>query len=231
MSALLIDTRDMSVKALIGSANFFDQTIHGQINGTDIKRSPGSTLKPFIYGLALDQGIIHPDTVLKDVPHSFGSYNPENFDYDFMGPIHAKDALVSSRNIPAIYLADQLSHPNLYELLQRAHVSHLKSESYYGLALVLGGAEITMQELASLYAMLANEGVWQPLRFYEDQKSEIRQRLLSREASYLVLDMLKNTSRPENTDAVAKNQVSWKTGTSSGYRDRALRARGVDWKF
>jgi len=127
--------------------------------------------------------------------------------------------LVASRNIPAIYLADQLSHPNLYELLQRAHINGLKSESYYGLALVLGGAEVTMQELASLYAMLANEGVWQPLRFRQDQPSETRQRLLSPEASFLVLDMLKNTARPENTDAVAKDQVSWKTGTSSGYRD------------
>lgn len=218
-SMLLVDTRDMSVKALVGSANFFNQAIGGQINGTDIKRSPGSTLKPFIYGLALDQGLIHPDTVLKDVPHSFGSYNPENFDYEFMGPIHAKDALVLSRNIPAIYLADQLSHPNLYELLQRAHVSNLKSESYYGLALVLGGAEVTMQELTSLYAMLVNDGIWQPLRFQKDQAIGTSEKLLSPEASYLVLEMLKNTPRPEGSDAVLKNLVSWKTGTSSGYRD------------
>lgn len=218
-AVLLVDTRDMSVKALVGSANFFNQYISGQINGTDIKRSPGSTLKPFIYGLALDQGLIHPDTVLKDVPHSFGSYNPENFDYDFMGPIHAKDALVLSRNIPAIFLADQLSHPNLYELLQRAHVSDLKSESYYGLALVLGGAEVTMQELTSIYAMLVNDGVWQPLRFIKDQKIGSSEKLLSPEASFLVLDMLKNTPRPEGSDSIAKNLVSWKTGTSSGYRD------------
>lgn len=216
---MLVDTRDMSVKALIGSANFFDKTIEGQINGTDIKRSPGSTLKPFIYGLALDQGLIHPDTVLKDVPKSFGNYTPDNFDYDFMGPIHAKDALVLSRNIPAIYLADQLAHPNLYELLQLAHVSHLKSESYYGLALVLGGAEVTMQELTSLYAMLVNEGIWQPLRFLKNQKLGISEKLLSPEASYLVLDMLKNTPRPEESDTILKNAVSWKTGTSSGYRD------------
>ncbi len=158
-AVLLIDTRDMSVKSLVGSADFFDRKIAGQINGTDIKRSPGSTLKPFIYGLALDQGLIHPNTILKDVPHSFGSYNPENFDYDFDGPIHAKDALVLSRNIPAITLADQLSQPNLYALLQAAQIRQLKSESYYGLALVLGGAEVTMQELAGLYAMLVNDGI------------------------------------------------------------------------
>jgi penicillin-binding protein 1C len=221
-AVLLIDTRDMSVKGMLGSADFFNRSIGGQINGTDIKRSPGSTLKPFIYGLALDQGLIHPDTILKDVPHSFGSYNPENFDYDFMGPIHAKDALVLSRNIPAIYLADQLAHPNLYELLLKGHVSNLKSESYYGLAIVLGGAELTMQELANLYAMLVNEGVWQPLRFQQNEMKPGRQKILSAEASYLVLDMLKNTPRPEESTDIAnhlQDQVSWKTGTSSGYRD------------
>lgn len=93
----------MSVKTAMGSANFYDSSIGGQINGMEIKRSPGSTLKPFIYALALDQGLIHPSTVLKDVPHSFGAYNPENFDNDFMGPIRAKDALILSRNIPAIF--------------------------------------------------------------------------------------------------------------------------------
>jgi len=104
-TVLLIDTKSMAVKASMGSANFFNPTIGGQINGVEIKRSPGSTLKPFIYGLALDQGLIHPNTVLKDVPHRFNGYNPENFDYDFMGPIKAKDALVLSRNIPAIFLS------------------------------------------------------------------------------------------------------------------------------
>ena len=218
---LLVDTRELSIKALVGSADFFNPAIQGQINGTEIKRSPGSTLKPFIYGLALDQGIIHPNTVLKDVPHSFGGYNPENFDYDFMGPIKAKDALVLSRNIPAIYLESQLSKPNLYQLLEDARISHLKSESHYGLALVLGGAELTMQELTSLYVMLVNGGVWHSLRMREDQTIDSGKQLLSPEASFLVLDMLKNTRRPENYSRVKADQypVAWKTGTSSGYRD------------
>lgn len=219
---LLVDTRNMGVKALVGSADFFNPFIHGQINGAEIKRSPGSTLKPFIYGLALDQGLIHPNTVLKDVPHSFGSYNPENFDYDFMGPIKAKDALVLSRNIPAIYLASQLTSPNLYQLLEEARVSDLKSEAYYGLALVLGGAELTMQELSSLYAMLVNEGVWRPLRMQKNQKLPTGKRLLSPEASFLVLDMLTRTPRTGLNYSASGRQltpVAWKTGTSSGYRD------------
>jgi penicillin-binding protein 1C len=221
-AVILVDTRDMSVKALMGSADFFNKAIGGQINGTDIKRSPGSTLKPFIYGLAIDQGLIHPSTVLKDVPHSFGSYNPENFDYDFMGPIKAKDALILSRNIPAIYLADLLNKPSLYAFLEEAHVSNLKPASYYGLALVLGGAELSMQELTGLYAMLVNDGVWHPLRFRKDEPQTTSKRLLSPEASYLVLDMLKSTPRSEPSyllTSAHRLPIAWKTGTSSGYRD------------
>lgn len=208
-SVLLLDTRDMSVKALLGSADFFNVNIQGQVDGTLAKRSPGSTLKPFIYALALDQGLIHPNTVLKDVPHRFGQYNPENFDYDFMGPLTAKDALQLSRNIPAIYLADQLHDPSLYLLLKEAGIQKLKSEKYYGLALALGGAELTMQELASLYAMLVNDGKFREIRKLKTDPQDAGRSLLSPEASYLVLDMLKKPG----------SSLAFKTGTSSGLRD------------
>lgn len=206
-SVLLVDTRDMTVKGILGSANFFDKNISGQINGVEIKRSPGSTLKPFIYGLALDQGLIHPNTVLKDVPHSFNGYNPENFDYDFMGPISAKDALVLSRNIPAVFLSSQLANPSLHQLLEMAQIRDLKPESFYGLSLNLGGVELTMKELVGLYAMLVNDGLWYPMHLYKNESLKVGRRLLSPEASFLVLDMLKNDG------------MSWKTGTSSGFRD------------
>lgn len=218
-AVLLVDTRNQEIKGLLGSADFFAKSIEGQIDGTNIKRSPGSTLKPFVYALALDQGLIHPNTVLKDVPHSFGSYNPENFDNDFMGPIKAKDALVLSRNIPAIYLASQLGKPGLHQLLEEAEISQLRSESYYGLALVLGGVELTMRELASLYTMLVNDGLWHPLRFRPEQETRPGKRLLSQEASFLVLDMLKDTLHPDFSAPNYPFPVSWKTGTSSGYRD------------
>lgn len=215
-AVLLVDTRTMGIKALVGSGDFFNAKISGQVNGTAISRSPGSALKPFIYALALDQGLIHPATILKDAPHSFGAYNPENFDNDFVGPIKAKDALILSRNIPAVYLADQLKHPNLYEFLLKAGISGLKSENFYGLSLVLGGAELSMQELMGLYAALANDGVWHPLNFFHKSLKDYK-RLLSPEASFLVLDMLKDAPMP---NMVSQNiQASWKTGTSSGYRD------------
>lgn len=221
-AVMLVDTRTLSVKALMGSANFFDRRISGQINGTEIKRSPGSTLKPFIYALALDQGLIHPATVLKDVPHRFGSYNPENFDYDFMGPVKAQDALVLSRNIPAIELANQLSNPSLHQLLVDAQVSQLKPASWYGLALSLGGAELSMRELVTLYVMLVNEGVWHDLHMTTSEKRGIGKRLLSPEASFLVLDMLSHTPRSSDTFQTSTGKalpIAWKTGTSSGFRD------------
>ncbi|WP_211233972.1 penicillin-binding protein 1C [Chitinilyticum litopenaei] len=220
-SAMIVDTRDMGVRALLGSADYFDSGIAGQVNGTLGRRSPGSTLKPLLYGLAIDQGLIHPRSVLKDAPSAFGPFQPENFDGRFAGPVNATDALTRSRNVPAVWLASQLRHPNLYDTLKMAGVSGLQSEAHYGLALALGGGELTMQELAGLYAMLANQGLARPLRFAEDEPPRDGPRLLSPEASFLVLDMLEQNPRPDAL-AQARRQgwpVAWKTGTSWGFRD------------
>ena len=218
-SALLLDTDTMQVKALVGSANYFNSGIHGQVNGTRAKRSPGSTLKPFLYGLALDQGLLHPKTILKDAPTAFGSYSPENFDGRFSGPVAAEDALIRSRNVPAVAVSAKLAKPNLYEFLKLAGIDRMASAEHYGLALVLGGGEVTMEELAQLYAMLANGGVWQPLSYAAPPPQlNASRRLLSEEAAYVVLDMLQKNPRPD-TFAPAHPTVAWKTGTSWGFRD------------
>ena len=217
-SALLLDARDMQVKAMLGSAAYFDAQIDGQVNGTQAKRSPGSTLKPFIYGLALDQGILHPMSILKDAPTSFGPFSPENYDGRFVGPITAQDALIRSRNIPAVAVASKLSRPNLYDFLKMAGISRMESQEHYGLALVLGGGEVTMEELAQLYAMLANGGEWRPASLLAERAKTAGTRLLSEEASFIVLDMLRQNIRPD-TLAPARPAVAWKTGTSWGFRD------------
>lgn len=220
-SAMLVDSQDMQVKAMIGSADFFNDAIAGQVNGTQAKRSPGSTLKPFIYGLALDQGVIHPMSLLKDAPTAFGAFSPENFDGRFAGPVSAQDALIRSRNIPAVSVAARLSKPDLYDFMKMAGVSQLASKDHYGLALVLGGGEVTLEELIQLYAMLANGGVWQPLKYQikADASTEhAGTRLLSEEAAFIVLDMLRKTPRPD-TELPARPAIAWKTGTSWGFRD------------
>jgi penicillin-binding protein 1C len=220
-SALLIDARDLSVRAMVGSADFFDSRISGQVNGTTAKRSPGSALKPFIYGLAIDQGLIHPMTVLKDAPSSFGAFSPENFDGRFVGPINATQALIRSRNVPAVWLTSQLSNPSLHQFLQSAGIEKLKSARHYGLALALGGSEVTAEELGMLYAMLANRGHLASLRYLGKEAKQDGPSLLSAEASFMVLDMLQKGPRPDDTPTSVRApiNVAWKTGTSWGFRD------------
>ena len=217
-AALLVDTTTMQVKALVGSADYRDAEIDGQVNGAASKRSPGSALKPFIYALALDQGLLHPLTVLKDAPTSFGPFSPENFDGRFVGPITAQDALIASRNVPAVAIAARLTQPSLYAFLQSAGVSRMASERHYGLALALGGGDVTMEELARLYAMLANGGVMRPLSYTSDASPAEGPPLLSEEAAFVTLEMLRRNPRPD-TGLPAQRAVAWKTGTSWGFHD------------
>jgi penicillin-binding protein 1C len=231
-SAMLIERQSGEVRALVGSSNYFGSAIDGQVNGTLAKRSPGSTLKPFIYALGMDQGLIHPMTMLKDAPARFGPFSPENFDGRFVGPISAQLALIRSRNVPAVALMAQLSKPSLYEFLQQAGVAKMASERHYGLALALGGGELTMEELGRLYLMLGNGGVLKPLSYTrttssadasgtsEDAgtQSGASRRLLSEEAAFLTLQMLQENPRPE-TGEPSRPAVAWKTGTSWGFRD------------
>jgi penicillin-binding protein 1C len=178
-------------------------------------------LKPFVYALALEQGLIHPLSILADAPRSFGEYNPENFDREFLGPIRASDALARSRNVPAVELASHLAHPTLYQFLSTAEVRLPKAEAFYGLALPLGGAEVSLQDLVRLYAVLANNGELQPLRFMARDCIAKPKRILSPEAAFLTLEMLGNVPRPEMNCADGNHsaRVYWKTGTSHGFRD------------
>jgi penicillin-binding protein 1C len=226
---LLVDWPTMEVRASVGSAGYNDDSIQGQVNGTNAKRSPGSTLKPFIYALAVEQGLIHPETMLKDTPVSFNEYTPDNFASDFAGPVHAWQALVDSRNIPAIALARDISHPDLYEFLKNAGVAGLKDREHYGLSIVLGSAEVTMQELVRLYGSIANGGVLKPLvsetrsapESNARTKASSGKRMLTREAAFITRKMLEENTpptsvRPETSRGVP---IAFKTGTSIGFKD------------
>jgi penicillin-binding protein 1C len=219
-AVLLLDHRSMEVLAYVGSADHGDAAIEGAVDGVRGRRSPGSALKPLVYGLALDAGLINPQTMLEDTSLTISSWNPENFDRDFVGPISATDALVRSRNLPAVQLANRLPAPGLHGLLAQAHVARLRSPEFYGLALALGGGEIRLDELVRLYAMLAGGGVDRDLVLVRDQRSAPSRRLLSPEASFLVLDMLRANPRPgDEMGARRREPVAWKTGTSFGFRD------------
>jgi penicillin-binding protein 1C len=226
-AALLVDAPTLQIKGWVGSAGFHDAAIAGQVNGTTARRSPGSTLKPFIYALGLDQGLLHPRSVLRDAPAAFGTYSPENFDGRFEGPVTAQDALVRSRNVPAVSVSARLAQPSLHGFLRLAGVGGLRSEAHYGLALALGGGELTMEELATLYALLANGGELRPLQAVLPPPGVAESppaagagavRLLSEEAAFITLDMLAAHPRPDS-GRPAFPRVAWKTGTSWGFRD------------
>lgn len=231
-AALLLNSETMQIEALVGSADFNDADIHGQVDGTIAQRSPGSTLKPFVYALAMDAGLIHPRSILEDAPKRYGAYTPENFDKQFSGPVSAEKALIYSRNLPAVNLLAELQKlPNydLYKLLQDAQIANLKPKLFYGLALTLGGNEVSMVELAQLYAMLANDGRWQAVKRIKSAPAAVSspqhggKQLLSAEASWLVRHLLAKNTAPNKLSLAGQtntnNVVSWKTGTSWAYRD------------
>jgi penicillin-binding protein 1C len=220
-SMLLLDWTSMEVLAAVGSANYADDGILGQVNGFASKRSPGSTLKPFIYALAMEQGLIHPETMLKDSPRGFSEYTPDNYQGAFKGPVKAWFALVDSRNIPAVELAADIHHPDLYDFLAGAGITGLREKGHYGLSVVLGTADLTMLELAGLYAALPNGGVLKAPRFSPGAGEGEGRRVLSPQAAAITLDMLKRNPAPGETPYGTGRAlpVAYKTGTSIGFKD------------
>ena len=219
-AALLVDWRTAEIRALAGSADFGNAAISGQVDGTSARRSPGSALKPFVYALALEQGLIHPATILADTPRVFRGYEPENADGAFRGPLRADEALRASRNIPAIWLAERLRAPGLHGFLRDAGVRFEHGADHYGLALVLGGAETTMRELAGLYAMLPGLGRWRKPSLLPASDGSGGRDLLSPEAAWVTLGMLRQPWLSGLGGAgFGDIPCAWKTGTSSGLRD------------
>jgi penicillin-binding protein 1C len=212
-SALLVDASTMEVLAAVGSADFFNKEIEGEVDGTRARRSPGSTLKPFIYALAIDQGIIHAKTLLKDGKVRYGLYSPENSDGVFKGPISATEALVTSRNIPAVELLLAVNPENFLVVLNKTRVERLKTADYYGAALALGGLEVTSEDIARLYAALVKNGGGYSLVKVKGETPEYYGDIMSPEAAYMVLEMLKSPSGGKNL------RVGAKTGTSFHYKD------------
>ena len=221
-SIMIAHTRSMEILAWVGSANYWDESLEGQVNGPARSRSPGSTLKPFIYALAIDEGLIIPDSLMKDAPGSFSAYTPDNFGSQFVGALPAWKALVDSRNIPAITLANRLRKSSLYSLLQKINVSGLKEQNHYGLSIVLGSAEMSMLEITSLYAALANGGIYRPWQMFQRQVStDSERRLMSEEAAWLVRDMLAKNPHPYRyrPKETSRMETAFKTGTSVGFKD------------
>jgi penicillin-binding protein 1C len=219
---LAVDNESGDVLARVGSPDYFDDRRAGQVDMTRAVRSPGSTLKPFIYGLAFEDGFVHPESLIDDRPVRFGSYAPENFDMTFQGTVPVRKALQLSLNVPAIELLDRVGASRLSSRLKQAGASLvLPKDEVPGLAMGLGGVGITLQDLVQLYCGLARLGTTRPLREIVragNERDILRDplRLMDQVAAWQVGNVLMGTPPPENAP---HSRIAFKTGTSYGYRD------------
>ncbi len=214
-----VDNESGDVIARVGSPDYFDDRRAGQVDMTRAVRSPGSTLKPFIYGLAFEDGFVHPDSLIDDRPIRFGSYAPENFDMTFQGTVPVRRALQMSLNVPAIALLDRVGAGRLASRLKQAGANLvLPKDEAPGLAMGLGGVGVTLQDLVQLYSGIARLGNTRPLREIIQDNDDGRDplRLMDQVAAWQVGNVLMGTPPPENA---AHNRIAFKTGTSYGYRD------------
>jgi penicillin-binding protein 1C len=214
-----VDNETGNVVAHVGSADYFNVRLAGQVDMARAVRSPGSTLKPFIYGLAFEDGLVHPDSLIDDRPVRFGSYAPENFDMTFQGTVPVRRALQLSLNVPAIELLDRVGASRLSSRLKQAGASLvLPKEEAPGLAMGLGGVGVTLLDLVQVYSGIPRLGSVMPLHEIERDDSGVREplRLLDPVAAWQVGNVLLGTPPPENA---VRNRIAFKTGTSYGYRD------------
>ncbi len=224
-AVIVIDNKSKEVKAYIGSSDFFDTKNHGQVDGVQAMRSPGSALKPYLYALAMDKGMITPKTIIADVPIDINGYRPENYDLQFRGNISAENALKNSLNIPAVKLLNQYGVQNYVQKMQAAgFYSFHKEKQKVGLSLILGGCVVRLSELSNLYAAFANEGKFNNLIYSKEQtKQQDSIQIISKSAAWMLTNMLKELHRPDlpnnYVNAVNIPQIAWKTGTSYGRKD------------
>ena len=222
VAVMIADHRSGEILARVGSAALFDEGRKGWIDMTRAIRSPGSTLKPFIYALAFDNGIAEPRTLIEDRPEDFGGYRPRNFTEDFRGTVTLREALQLSLNIPAVKLLDAAGPLRLVSLFRNAGVNpHLPRDASPTLAIALGGLGVTLEDLMSLYTALPRGGAPAQLRDTMSLGGEAREHsagsvMFGPAASWQVVDILTGTQPP---DGMKDRGIAYKTGTSYGYRD------------
>lgn len=220
---LVVDNATLEARAYVGSVTFADAARLGHVDMVRAWRSPGSTLKPFLYGLALDDGLIHSESLLVDAPQSFGDYRPGNFDAAFNGPVGAAEALRLSLNVPAVDLLDRVGPARFSARLAHAGIRlQWPRGASPNLSMILGGTGARLEDLVGAYAALNRGGVAGRVRYTPDAPRLERQ-LLSPGAAWIVREMLEANPRPgsagDTFDTRGRARVAWKTGTSYGYRD------------
>lgn len=224
LAVLVTRNSDHAVLAYLGSADFRDNRNAGQVDGITAIRSPGSTLKPLIYGLAFEQIGLTPETKLYDIPLSFANYQPQNYDELFRGKITASYALAHSLNIPAVKLLDKLGIAEVIKVLGESQFQSIQArKDQLGLSLALGGCGASLEQLVGLYRAFANEGIYVEQQLVDIETRSIQDTLISKGSAYLLTEILTQVNRPDlpRTWQNSKNLplLAWKTGTSYGRKD------------
>jgi penicillin-binding protein 1C len=207
----------------VGSGAFGDPERLGHVDMAAATRSPGSTLKPFLYGMALDEGLVHSESLLVDAPRSFDGYRPANFGDTFNGPVSAADALRLSLNVPAVDLLQRVTPKRFTARLRHAGVElDMPAGAEPNLSLILGGVGTSLEQLVGAYTALGRDGIAGRARLARDEPARDR-RMLSRGAAWIVRAMLEAHPRPgdavQGLDLSSRPRLAWKTGTSYGFRD------------
>jgi penicillin-binding protein 1C len=224
-SIVIIDNKTHKVITYVGSSGFSDTTDGGQVNGADAVRQPGSTLKPLLYAMCFDEGLLTPKTVITDVPVNYEGYAPENYDKKFNGYVTVEYALEHSLNIPAIKSLKLLGHEKLIQKLSDCHFKQIqKDQQKLGLSMILGGCGTTLEELTTLFSVFANDGRYiSPAYIQNENESGNGQAVISPAANYMINEILSKVNRPDfplNWTATERMpKIAWKTGTSYGRRD------------
>ncbi|MCF6198377.1 MAG: penicillin-binding protein 1C [Hyphomicrobiaceae bacterium] len=222
LALLAIEHDSGKIRAYVGSPDFLDDRFHGPINMIKAMRSPGSALKPFVYGLAFEDGLANPETLIDDEPTRFGTYKPKNFDHQWHGTLSVRKALQMSLNVPAVKLLDKVGPARLLARFRQTGIKvKVPTGTKPNLSMVLGGLGITIKELGKAYAGLARGGemvdlVWRKSNVKPQSISGNGNRLMNAQAAWQVANILADAEPPKNA---RRGQIAYKTGTSYGYRD------------
>jgi penicillin-binding protein 1C len=240
-SLVVVDHASFEVVAAVGSFDFWDAAHGGQISGFARPRSPGSALKPFLYAMALEQGLAGPERLVPDIPVIYGTYAPRNFDNQFSGLVRLEDALSRSLNLPFVNLLRQLGIESFLATLRDMGAESLRPEpGFYGLSAAVGGLEVTPLEVAGFYATLARDGRFRPLRWLARppsdpgaQEEEPLAQVFSPAAAWVTRQALSLRDRPDFPSrgqwSRVPPRIHWKTGTSFGHRDAWAVGSGPDY--
>jgi penicillin-binding protein 1C len=221
---VIIDNKTHKIITYVGSSNFKDTTDGGQVNGANAVREPGSTLKPLLYALCIDEGLLTPGTVVSDVAVNYQGYAPENYDKKFNGYVTMEYSLEHSLNIPAVKSLKLLGHEKLIRKLIQCNFRQVeKDQRKLGLSMILGGCGTTLEEMTGLFSVFANNGDYIAPSFTQADTNYQHIHIISPASVYMINEILSKVNRPDfplNWSATEHMpKVAWKTGTSYGKRD------------